>query len=183
MSVYEVDGFIPQIGVGTYVDEAASVIGNVVIGRNCYIAPGARIRGDFGRIEIGDGTSAGDNCIIHARPGEITRIGSNVTIAHGCVLDSCTVMDNAVLGINSVITNWALINQWAVVAEGALVRNGFEVPEGRIAVGVPARVLDVEISDSFKEDYQHFKDVCVRLAKDVYPRSLRKVDWKPTKGK
>jgi phenylacetic acid degradation protein len=175
MSVFEVDGFKPQIGEGTYVDEAASVIGNVVIGKDCFIAPGARVRGDFGRIEIGDGTSIADNSVIHARPGEITRIGSNVTIAHNCVLDSCTVMDNAIIGISSVITNWSVIGRWAVVAEGALVRNGFEVPDERIAVGVPARLLEVSVSESYKEDWMHFKSINARLASDVYPRTLHKL--------
>ena len=175
MGVYEVDGFKPQIGEDTYIDEAASVIGNVVIGRKCFIAPGARIRADLGRIEIGDGTSIADNCVVHARPGEITRIGSHVTIAHNCVLDSCTVKDNAIIGIGAVITNWSLIGCWSVVAEGALVRNGFEVPDERIAVGVPARLLDVSVSESYKEDWMHFKDVCERLASDVYPRTLRKI--------
>ncbi len=177
MAVFEVDGFVPVIGEGSFIDESATVIGNVLIGRSCYIAPGARIRGDFGRIEIGDGTSVADNSVIHARPGEITRIGSQVTISHCCVLDSCTVLDFAIIGIGSVVSNWAVVNRWAVVAEGSLIRNGFEVPEERIAVGVPARLLDVAVSESYKEDWRHFKEVCMKLAQETYPRTMRRIDW------
>lgn len=177
MTVYEVDGFTPVIGEGSFIDETASVIGNVCIGRNCYIAPGVRIRGDFGRIEIGDGTSVADNAVVHARAGEITRIGNQVTISHCCVLDTCTVMDFAIIGIGSIVSNWAVVNKWAVVAEGALIRNGFEVPEERIAVGVPARLLDVAVSEGYKQDWQHFKDVYLQLAQDTYPRTMRKIEW------
>lgn len=177
MTVYEVDGFVPEIGNGTYVCDSATVIGNVVIGQSTYVAPGARIRGDYGRIEIGDGTSIEDNCVIHARPGEITRVGSHATIGHGSILHNCTVEDYAIIGMGAIVSDWAIVKRWAVVAEGAVVRNGFEVPEEMIAVGVPAKTLSITISESYKEDWLHFKGVYERLAREVYPRTFHKVPW------
>ncbi|OGK08253.1 MAG: hypothetical protein A2Y63_01700 [Candidatus Riflebacteria bacterium RBG_13_59_9] len=178
MALYEVDGFVPEIGSGTYVCDSASVIGNVKIGSNCFVAPGARLRGDYGRIEIGEGTSVEDNCVIHARPGETTRVGSHVTLGHSCVLHNCTVEDYAVIGAGAIVSDWAVVGQWTVVAEGALVRNGFEVPAGMIAVGVPAKLLDKMVSEGYKNDWLHFKGIYERLASDVYPRTFREVPWK-----
>ncbi len=177
MAVYEIDGFVPEIGSGTYICDSATVIGNVVIGQKTYVAPGARIRGDYGRIEIGDGTSVEDNCVIHARPGEITRVGSHVTIGHGSILHNCTVEDYAIVGIGAIVSDWAVVKRWAVVAEGAVIRNGFEVPEEMIAVGVPAKTLSITISENYKKDWLYFKGVYERLACEVYPRTFHKVPW------
>jgi len=175
MAVYEVDGFFPEIGAGTYICPDASVIGNVKLAERCFVAPGARIRGDYGRIEIGEGTSIEDNCVVHARPGEITRIGRLVTLGHGCILHNCTVEDYAIVGMGAIVSDWAVVRRWAVVAEGAMVRNGFEVPEGTIAVGVPAKLLDITVSESYKHDWTHFKELYGWLATETYPRTFREI--------
>lgn len=171
MAIYVCDGHTPLIGEETFIHDSASVIGNVVIGRYCFIGPGARIRGDYGRIVIGDETSVEDNVIVHARPGEITTIGSHVTLGHGCILHNCTVEDYAVIGMGAIVSDWAVVRRWAVVAEGAVVRNSFEVPEESIAVGVPAKLLEVKISQNYKDEWLHFKRIYVRLATNTYPKS------------
>ncbi len=175
MAIYEIDGHKPQIGEGTYIHELACVIGNVVIGKGCFIGPGAVIRGDYGRIIIGDGTSVEDNVIIHARPGEITTLGEHITLGHGCILHNCTVESYAVIGMGAIVSDWAVVRKWAVVAEGAVVKNGFEVPEECIAVGVPAKILETKISQAYKDEWLHFKRIYVRLAGRTYPESLKPV--------
>lgn len=175
MAIYALDGHIPILGEGTYIHESANVSGNVILGKNCFVGPGASIRGDYGRIILGDETSVEDNVIIHARPGEITRVGSYVTLGHGCILHNCTVEDYAVIGMGAIVSDWAVIRRWAVVAEGAVVKNSFEVPEECIAVGVPAKILEVKITQSYKEEWLHFKSVYARLAREVYPRSCRRL--------
>ncbi|OPX23783.1 MAG: hypothetical protein B1H03_00690 [Planctomycetales bacterium 4484_113] len=176
MAVYECDGHRPEIGEGTYVHDSATVMGNTRLGRNCFIGPGARIRGDYGRIEIGDESSVEDNVVIHARPGEITRVGGHVTLGHGCILHNCTVEDYAVIGMGAIISDWAVIHEWGVVAEGAVVKNNFEVPERRVAVGVPAKLLDFTLTQEYMDEWLHFKRIYVRLASEVYPRTHKRLD-------
>ncbi|MDF1541441.1 MAG: DapH/DapD/GlmU-related protein, partial [Candidatus Thorarchaeota archaeon] len=102
MAVYEFEGRIPKIGKNTYVSSSASVIGAVTIGKECYIAPGAVVKGDYGTITIGNGTSVQDNVVVHARPNESTSIGSNVTLGHGCIIHNATVKDDAVIGMGAI---------------------------------------------------------------------------------
>jgi carbonic anhydrase/acetyltransferase-like protein (isoleucine patch superfamily) len=176
LTLYECDGHQPQIGEGTFIHESASVIGNVRIGRACYIGPGARIRGDYGRIEIGDESSVEDNVVVHARPGEITTVGSHATLGHACILHNCTVKDYAVIGMGAIVSDWAVIHEWGIVAEGAVVRNSFEVPQRQVAVGVPAKLLDMTLDEGYMDEWMHFKRIYVRLARKTYPETHRRVE-------
>jgi carbonic anhydrase/acetyltransferase-like protein (isoleucine patch superfamily) len=169
---FEFEGRKPQVGQGTYVHPSAEVIGAVVIGADCWIGPGARLRGDYGTILVGDATSIEDNCVVHARPGETTRIGSRVTVGHAAVIHNATVGDHAVIGMGSIVSDWATIGEWAVVGEGAVVRQGQDVPPGSIAVGVPAKILDKPVSDEYKAQWSRFKDLYVDLARR-YPDGLK----------
>ena len=169
---FEFEGRKPQVGQGTYVHPSAEVIGAVVIGADCWIGPGARLRGDYGTILVGDGTSIEDNCVVHARPGETTRIGSRVTVGHAAVIHNATVGDHAVIGMGSIVSDWATIGTWSVVGEGAVVRQGQDVPPGSIAVGVPAKILDKPVSDEYKAQWSRFKDLYVDLARR-YPDGLK----------
>lgn len=174
MTVCAFEGRMPQIGAGTYVHPSADVFGDVVIGSTCWIGPGARIRGDYGRIVIGDCTSIEDNYVIHARPGEQMTIGSWVTVGHGAVLHNCTIHDYAVVGMGSVVSDWAEIGVWAVVAEGAVVRQHQQIPNEAIAVGVPARLLDKPVDEAYKQEWLHFKRLYVDLA-HRYPGGLQTI--------
>lgn len=140
------------------------------------MGPGARIRGDYGTIVIGDYTSVEDNCVIHARPGEQTTIGNWVTIGHGSVIHNVAMIhDYAVVGMGSVISDWAVVGRWAVVGEGAVVRQRQEIPDGHVAVGVPARVLDKQVDEAYKKEWLHFKQTYVDLARR-YPQGLQRVE-------
>jgi carbonic anhydrase/acetyltransferase-like protein (isoleucine patch superfamily) len=173
MTVARFEARIPVIGAGTWIHPSADVFGDVVIGEGCWIGPGARIRGDYGRILIGSHTSVEDNCVIHARPGEQTTLGHWVTVGHGAIIHNATVRDWAVLGMGSIVSDWAVVGVWAVVGEGAVVKQRGEVPEGRIAVGVPARVLDKEVDPAYKAEWTRFKEIYVDLARR-YPAG-----WQP----
>jgi phenylacetic acid degradation protein len=166
------EGKTPAIGEGTYVHPRADVFGNVQIGSGCWIGPGARIRGDYGRITIGANTSVEDNCVIHARPGEQTTIGDWVTIGHAAIIHNATIHDYALVGMGSIVSDWAVVGRWAVVGEGAVVRQRQEIPADAIAVGAPARLLDKNVSAEFKEQWTHFKQVYVDLA-SKYPTALK----------
>jgi carbonic anhydrase/acetyltransferase-like protein (isoleucine patch superfamily) len=164
---------VPSIGDRTYIHPSADVFGAVTIGDDCWIGPGARVRGDYGTITIGSCTSVEDNVVIHARPGEGTTIGDWVTVGHGSVIHNATVDDYAIIGMGAVISDWATVGRWAVVGEGAVVRQRGAVPAEHIAVGVPARVLDKTVDDAYRAQWTHFKQTYVDLAHH-YPSS-----WSP----
>jgi len=171
MSVRSFEGKTPRIGKETWIHPSADVFGDVTIGERCWIGPGARIRGDYGAILIGSNTAVEDNCVIHARPDEQTRIGDWVTLGHGSIVHNATLADWATVGMGGIVSDWAVVGEWAVVAEGAVVRQNMEIPERRIAVGVPARVIEKRVDDAYREQWTHFKGIYVDLARR-YPAGL-----------
>ena len=174
MTVYEFEGRRPTIGKDSFVSPTASVIGKVSIGSECYVAPGAVVKGDYGEIRVGDGTSVQDNVVVHARPDELTTIGRNVTLGHGCIIHNATVLDDAVIGMGAIVSDYAVIGEWAVIGEGAVVKMKSEVPKEKIAVGVPAKVIG-DLQDHHKSELSRFKAVYRDLAKR-YPSGLKRVD-------
>ena len=139
--VYAIDGVIPVVHPTAYVHETAVLIGDVIVGPGCYIAPSASLRGDFGQIRLGEGSNIQDNCTIHCFAGGETVVGADVSVGHGAVLHGCSVGDRALIGMNAVVLDGAVVGAQAIVAALAFVRAEFEVPERTVAAGVPARVL------------------------------------------
>jgi carbonic anhydrase/acetyltransferase-like protein (isoleucine patch superfamily) len=174
MALYAFEGKSPKIGEETYIAETADVIGDVVIGNNCYIGPGARIKGDYGSIRIGNETSVQENCIIHARPNEICRVGNQVTVGHGAILHNCTVHDGVIIGMGAIVSDWAIVGENALVAEGAVVRQFQQIPEGKVAVGVPAKVTGL-VSERVKSEWPMYKSVYVDLARR-YRQGLKRIE-------
>ncbi|MCX7944412.1 MAG: gamma carbonic anhydrase family protein [Deltaproteobacteria bacterium] len=172
MAIYKFDDFIPDIGDNCYVAESAEVIGNVKIQAGCYIGPNSVIRGDYGRIVIGEQSAVEEGVIIHARPQEITIIGKRVTIGHGAIIHTCTIEDSAVIGMGAIISDYALVREWGVVAEGAVVKNRSIVEAGSIYAGVPAKEIG-KVSEEYKNVWNHFKDIYVELASSYHRRLVR----------
>jgi carbonic anhydrase/acetyltransferase-like protein (isoleucine patch superfamily) len=175
MSIYEFENRKPRIGKGTFIFKSADIIGDVVIGENCYIGPGARIRGDYGSIRIGDNTAIEENVVIHARPGDMTNIKNHVTIGHASIIHNATIHDWAVIGMGAIVSDWAEIGKWAVVAEGAVVKNKQKIPNKTIAVGVPAIVIS-EISKEYEKQWTKYKKIYSDLARKRFPRSLKEIE-------
>jgi phenylacetic acid degradation protein len=173
MALYEFEGKRPTIGKGTFVPETADVIGDVIIGKDCFIGVGARLRADYGRIRIGDRTSIQENVVIHARENGETLVGSNVQLGHGCILHNATVKDNAVIGIGAILTDFSIVGNWAIIGEGAVVRG--EIPDEKIAVGVPAKVVG-DVEEKHKEEWQYYKDKYADLAHTRYPKGFKRID-------
>ena len=174
MTIYDFEGKKPIIGKDTFIFKSADIIGDVIIGNNCYIGPGARIRGDYGSIRIGDNTAIEENVVIHARPKEATTIGNNITIGHGVIINNATVHDWAVIGMGAIVSDWAEIGEWAVVAEGAVVKNKQQIPPQVIAVGIPAKIVS-KISKEYKLQWTEYKKLYKNLAKKRFPRSLKEI--------
>lgn len=172
MTLYEFEGKRPTIGKTSFVPETADIIGDVTIGEGCFIGVGARLRGDYGKIVIGDRTSVQENVVIHARDGDQTVVGSNVQLGHGCILHNCTVKDNAVIGLGAILTDFSVVGDWAIVGEGAVVRG--EVPDGKIAVGIPAKIIG-DVTEKHKSEWQYYKDKYAELASVRYPAGLKRI--------
>lgn len=172
MTVTSYGGRVPFIGEGAYVHPSADVFGDVRVGAGCWVGPGARLRGDYGAIVVGDHSALEDNCVLHARPGETCRLGAWVTVGHAAVVHTAAlVADYAVIGMGAVVSDWAEVGEWAVVGEGAVVPQRAVVPAGRIAVGVPARLLERPVDDEHRSAWRAFKQRYVDLARE-YPEAL-----------
>ena len=156
MPVYSFEGQVPEIG-RSYIFPNATVIGNVRIGDGVWIGPGAVLRGDYGRIEVGSFSAIEDNCVVHARPGEKTVIEEHATIGHLSVIHTGHVRNWAVVGMGATVSDFAKVGVWAVVGEGAVVRNRFEIPDESIAVGVPAKVVG-KIDEAYKTLWTNYKN-------------------------
>jgi phenylacetic acid degradation protein len=140
---YAMDGQAPVIDPAAFVHPEAVLIGDVIVGRGCYIGPCACLRGDFGPIRLAAGTVVQDTCVIHTFPGQEVRIETGGLLGHGAVIHGCTIKKNAMVGINAVVMDMAVVGENALVAAGALVRAGQEIPPGRLAAGVPAKIIRV----------------------------------------
>jgi len=141
MPLYSFDGRRPEVGEGTWIAPSAQVIGQVTIGARCYVGHGAILRGDYGSIEIGDGSAVEEGVIIHARPDDWTRIGARVTLGHGAMVHNATIHDGATIGMRAVVSDWAVVGAGALIGELSLVKNHQEIPPRTVAVGAPARVI------------------------------------------
>lgn len=139
--LYSFDGKKPEVGTNTYISETAVVVGDVVIGDGCYIGHGAVIRGDYGRIVIGNGTAVEEGVIIHAPPQGECKIGNKVTFGHGAIIHAQEICDFAVIGMGAVISLFSKINTWAIIGEGAVVKMKQEIPPNVVAVGNPAQAV------------------------------------------
>jgi carbonic anhydrase/acetyltransferase-like protein (isoleucine patch superfamily) len=176
LGIYRFEDRVPSLGEGTFVFETATVVGDVTLGKDVYVGPGAVVRGDYGKIVVGDRVSIEENVVIHARPGEQTMIGSDVTLGHGCVIHNCTIDDMAVIGMGSVVSDYAHVGNWGVVAEGAVVRTKGEVEPETVVAGIPAKPIK-KIDGDFKKIWTHFKSVYPDLARR-YPKGLKRLDRK-----
>ena len=136
--IYELDGKKPQIAESAYINKSAYIIGDIEIGENSTVWPGAVIRGDIARIKIGSRVHIQDNCVIHAEfPMEI---GNDVLLAHCVMMHGAKIGNNSLIGNNATILDNAEIGSFCLVAAGAVVPDGMIVPDYSLVAGVPARV-------------------------------------------
>lgn len=137
--VYQFEDKRPVLGEGSYVAPSAQVVGDVIIGKNCYIGHGAIIRGDYGSVRIGDGTAVEEGVVIHAPPGMCCTIGNHVTLGHGAIVHGETLGDWVVVGMNAVTSIGSVVGEWSIVGEGAIVKQNGVIEAGKVAVGAPAK--------------------------------------------
>ena len=137
--VYRFEDKCPVWGEGTWIAPSAQVIGDVRIGKNCYIGHGAIVRGDYGTVLIGDGTAVEEGVVIHAPPGRTAAIGNHVTLGHGAIVHGERLGDWVVVGMNAVTSIGSEVGEWSIVGEGAIVKQNGVIEAGKVAVGAPAK--------------------------------------------
>jgi carbonic anhydrase/acetyltransferase-like protein (isoleucine patch superfamily) len=173
MPIYAFESHRPAIHASAYIAPSAQVIGDVVIGADCYIGHGAILRGDYGRIEIGAGSAIEEGVIVHARPGDRTVLGSRVTVGHGAMLHNTTIEEEATIGMRAVVSDFSVVGAGALIGEQALVKRGQQIPARAVAVGVPARVVG-EVEPRHRDMAVWAKEVYIDLARR-YPDGLREI--------
>lgn len=146
MAVYEFNGFRPVIKESSFIHPLAAVIGNVIIGENVYVGPGAAIRGDWGQIVIEDGCNVQENCTIHMFPGTTTRLKKGAHIGHGAIIHGGTIGENCLIGMNSVVMDDVVMEDECIIGALCFVPAKMHLPKRSLAVGNPAKIIK-EVSD------------------------------------
>lgn len=144
--IYAFDGFIPVVHESAFVHPQAAVTGNVIIGRDVYIGPGAAIRGDWGGIVIEDGCNVQENCTVHMFPGVVVTLEQAAHIGHGAIVHGARIGANALIGMNAVIMDNAVVGAGSIVGALCFVPAGMVIPPRSVVVGNPAKIVK-EVSD------------------------------------
>ena len=121
--IYEFDGFKPVIDESSFIHPQANVTGNVIIGKDVYVGPGAVIRGDWGKVIIEDGCNVQENCVIHMFPGTTTILKKGAHLGHGSIVHGAIIGENSLIGMNAVVMDNAQIGKECIVGALSFVRS------------------------------------------------------------
>jgi phenylacetic acid degradation protein len=143
---YAFKGFIPVVHPSSFVHPQAAVTGNVIIGRDVYVGPGAAIRGDWGGIVIEDGCNVQENCTIHMFPGITITLRAGAHIGHGAIIHGANVGRNVLVGMNSVVMDEAEVGDESIIGAMTFIPAKTIIPARSLVVGNPGKVIK-EVSD------------------------------------
>lgn len=177
--IYEFQGYIPVVHESSFVHPLAAVTGNVIIGKNCYIGPGAAIRGDWGQIILEDGVNVQENCTVHMFPGKSIVLKESAHVGHGAIIHGANLGRNCLIGMNSVIMDDAEIGDESIIGAMAFIKAETKIPNRSLVVGNPAKIIK-EVTDDMiawktkgTQLYQQLPIDCHESLKEVEP--LREV--------
>ena len=145
-NIFEFNGYIPVVDKTAFIHPNATVTGNVVIGKNVYVGPGAAIRGDWGQIIIEDGCNVQENCTIHMFPGVTVLLKQGAHIGHGAIIHGATIGANCLVGMNAVIMDNVQLGDESIVGALTFIKEGEIIPARSIVVGNPGKIIK-EVSD------------------------------------
>lgn len=140
-NIYEFGGVRPVVHESAFIHPHATVTGNVIIGRDVYVGPGAALRGDWGAIVIEDGCNVQENCTIHMFPGVTVRLHKAAHIGHGAVVHGATIGPNSLVGMNAVIMDNAVVGAECIVGALTFVPSDMKIENRKVVVGNPAKVV------------------------------------------
>ncbi len=173
--IYSFKGYIPVVHESSFVHPLAAVTGNVIIGKNCYIGPGAAIRGDWGEIILEDGVNVQENCTVHMFPGKSIVLKESAHVGHGAVIHGANLGRNCLIGMNTVIMDDAEIGDECIVGAMSFVKANSVFQKRSLIVGNPAKVIK-EVSDEMiawktkgTELYQQLPADCFESLQEIEP--------------
>ena len=198
MAIYAFNGFIPVIKASSFIHPQACVTGNVIIGENVYVGPGAAIRGDWGQIIIEDGCNIQENCTIHMFPGTTVTLKQGAHIGHGAIIHGGTIGENCLIGMNSVIMDDVVMEKECIIGALCFVPANTHIPTRSLVVGNPGKVIK-SVSDEMIEWktkgtqlYQQLPKECMEtlvaceplreIEKDRPEQSVMYSTWNAIKG-
>jgi phenylacetic acid degradation protein len=167
MPCYAIEDLIPVVSPTAFIHPTAVLIGDVIIGDNCYVGPNAVLRGDFGRIVMEAGSNLQDTCVVHSFPEKDCVIEADGHIGHGAVLHGCRIGRNSLIGMNAVIMDEAIIGPECIVAATAFIKAKFECPPRSLVLGNPGTV-----KRSLTEDEINWKTLGTQEYQELTQRSL-----------
>ncbi|MFD0932568.1 transferase hexapeptide repeat family protein [Psychroflexus salinarum] len=144
--IFKFKNHIPVIHESSFVHPQAAVTGNVIIGKDCYIGPGAAIRGDWGEIILEDGVNVQENCTVHMFPGKSITLKKGAHVGHGAIIHGANLGENCLIGMNAVIMDDAEIGDESIIGALAFVKAETKIPKRSLVVGNPAKVIK-EVTD------------------------------------
>ena len=141
MAIYEFNNYKPVVHKSAFVHPQAAVTGNVIIGKDVYIGPGAAIRGDWGKIVIKDGCNVQENCTIHMFPGVTVTLEKSAHVGHGAIIHGAHLGKNCLIGMNAVIMDNVKVGKESIIGALSFVPEGMEIPDRKVVVGNPAKIV------------------------------------------
>lgn len=139
--IYSFKGFIPVIDPSSFIHPQACVTGNVIIGKHCYVGPGAALRGDWGGIILEDGCNVQENCTIHMFPGQTVLLKAGAHIGHGAIIHGAQIGKNCLVGMNSVIMDHVELGDECIIGALSFVREGSKIAARSLLAGNPAKYI------------------------------------------
>lgn len=143
---YEFNGIKPVVHASSFIHPQAAVTGHVIIGKDCYIGPGAALRGDWGQIILEDGCNVQENCTIHMFPGVTVLLKKRAHIGHGAIIHGATIGNNCLVGMNAVIMDNVQLGDECIVGALSFIKEGMKIPERSIVAGNPGKIIK-QVSD------------------------------------
>jgi carbonic anhydrase/acetyltransferase-like protein (isoleucine patch superfamily) len=191
---YEFNGIRPVVDRSSFVHPSAVITGNVTIGKNCYIGPGAALRGDWGAIVLEDGCNVQENCTVHMFPGLTVLLKEGAHIGHGAVIHGATVGRNCLVGMNSVLMDHVVVGDESIIGALTMIKEGEQIPPRSVVVGNPGKIIRT-VSDEMltwktkgTQLYQALPAQCEKELKRCTPlrkprvqKPIRNVDYKSWK--
>ena len=144
--IYSFKEFIPVIHESSFIHPLAAITGNVIIGKDCYIGPGAVLRGDWGQIILEDGCNVQENCTIHMFPGVTVLLREGAHIGHGAIIHGATIGKNCLVGMNAVIMDNVELGDESIVGALSFIKQDEKIPARSLLAGNPGKIIK-QVSD------------------------------------
>lgn len=141
MPLYNLDGLKPDVHPGAFIAPSADLIGRVAVREGASVWFGAVLRGDIEPITVGEGSNVQDGAVLHTDAGFPCTLERNVTVGHRATVHGAHCAEGSLVGMGATMLNGSRLGPGAVLGAGALLPEGAEVPAGKLAVGIPARVI------------------------------------------